>query len=89
MIRCQDNDNISSQKYKEFTYYASNFGGIMFFRCLKLLFEETTAKTILARSYIFGSTAYYQLTSLFATIRSHVYIVVGALNNIHIVLNDD
>ena len=39
MIRCQDNDNISSQKYKEFTYYASNFGGIMFFILLRALFQ--------------------------------------------------
>ena len=57
--------------------------------CLKLLFEETTGKTIFARSYLFGSTAYYQSTTLFATIRSHVYNVVGTLNYIQIVLDDD
>ena len=58
-------------------------------RCLKLLFEETTSETIFARSYLFGSTAYYQSTTLFATIRSHVYNVVGTLNYIQIVLDDD
>lgn len=41
MIRCQDNDNISSQKYKEFTYYASNFGGIMFFYITRGIVSST------------------------------------------------
>ena len=56
---------------------------------VQFLFQIFSCDTFLAGGYLFGCAAGHKLTSAVATIRTDVDDMVGAFDNLHIVLDDE
>ena len=56
---------------------------------IELFLEEACGVAVLAQSHLFGLAATEELPASCSTFRSQVYHMVGTLDDIHIVLDDD
>ena len=77
---------ITMKKHSIFCLVSSYGGGLLH---IELFLEEACGVAVPAQSHLFGLAATEELPASCSTFRSQVYHMVGTLDDIHIVLDDD